>query len=37
MPAGRNDLEIDLKQKMRREMLMIVFGVANWQSRNPGV
>ena len=36
MPTGRTDLEIDLKLKMRREMLMIVFGVANWHSRNPG-
>lgn len=40
MPAGRADLEADLKRTMRREMLMIVFGVANWQShdpvRNPG-
>jgi AcrR family transcriptional regulator len=34
MPAGRADLEADLKRKMRREMLMIVFGVANWQSHN---
>jgi hypothetical protein len=32
MPAGRGDLEADLKYKMRREMLMIVFGVANWRS-----
>ena len=32
MPAGRADLEADLKRKMRREMLMIVFGVANWRS-----
>jgi AcrR family transcriptional regulator len=36
MPAGRSDLEADLKRTMRREMLMIVFGVVNWQSRNPG-
>lgn len=36
MPRARPDLEADLKNKMRREMLMIVFGVANWQSRNPG-
>jgi AcrR family transcriptional regulator len=35
MPAGRSDLEEDLKRKMRREMLMIVFGVVNWQSRHP--
>jgi len=34
MPAGRTDLEMDLKTKMRREMLMIVFGVVNWQSRD---
>jgi AcrR family transcriptional regulator len=34
MPAGRADLEAELKRKMRREMLMIVFGVVNWQSRN---
>jgi hypothetical protein len=32
MPAGRADLEADLKKKMRREMLMIVFGVTHWQS-----
>lgn len=32
IPAGRADLEADLKRKMRREMLMIVFGVANWRS-----
>jgi AcrR family transcriptional regulator len=32
MPPGRPELEADLKQKMRREMLMIVFGVANWRS-----
>ena len=32
IPAGRTDLEADLKRKMRREMLMIVFGVANWRS-----
>jgi AcrR family transcriptional regulator len=32
MPADRPDLEADLKQKMRREMLMIVFGVAHWRS-----
>lgn len=32
MPAGRADLEADLKAKMRREMLMIVFGVSNWRS-----
>lgn len=32
MPAGRADLEADLKRKMRREMLMIVLGVANWRS-----
>jgi len=32
MPAGRADLEADLKRKMRREMLMIVFGVVNWHS-----
>jgi len=34
MPTGRADLEADLKRAMRREMLMIVFGVANWQSRD---
>ena len=34
MPAGRTDLEADLKRTMRREMLMIVFGVANWQSHD---
>ena len=34
MPAGRADLEADLKREMRREMLMIVFGVVNWQSRS---
>ncbi len=32
MPPGRSDLEADLKRKMRQEMLMIVFGVANWRS-----
>ena len=32
MPPGRTDLEADLKRKMRREMLMIVLGVANWRS-----
>lgn len=32
IPVGRTDLEADLKRKMRREMLMIVFGVANWRS-----
>ncbi|HJR90316.1 MAG TPA: TetR family transcriptional regulator [Aeromicrobium sp.] len=34
MPPGRSDLESDLKRTMRREMLMIVFGVVNWQSRD---
>lgn len=33
IPAGRTDLEDDLKRKARSEMLMIVFGVANWRSR----
>lgn len=32
LPDGRPDLEADLVQKARREMLMIVFGVANWRS-----
>lgn len=32
LPDGRSDLEADLKRKARREMLMIVFGVANWRS-----
>ncbi|MFL6089977.1 MAG: TetR family transcriptional regulator [Aeromicrobium sp.] len=32
LPEGRPDLEADLKTKARREMLMIVFGVANWRS-----
>jgi AcrR family transcriptional regulator len=32
MPAGRVDLEAELKEKIRREMLMIVFGVAHWRS-----
>ena len=36
MPPGRTDLETELKRAMRREMLMIVFGVANWQNRNSG-
>jgi AcrR family transcriptional regulator len=33
IPAGRTDLEDELKRKARSEMLMIVFGVANWRSR----
>ena len=33
LPAGRTDLEDELKRKARSEMLMIVFGVANWRSR----
>jgi hypothetical protein len=32
MPPGRADLEADLRRTMRREMLMIVLGVANWRS-----
>jgi AcrR family transcriptional regulator len=32
MPAGRADLEAELKRKMRREMLMIVFGVVHWRT-----
>jgi AcrR family transcriptional regulator len=32
LPEGRPDLEAELKRKARREMLMIVFGVANWRS-----
>lgn len=32
LPDGRADLEADVKHKARREMLMIVFGVANWRS-----
>ena len=36
IPAGRTDLEDDLKRKARSEMLMIVFGAANWRSRRPG-
>jgi len=33
LPAGRTDLEDELKRKARSEMLMIVFGVANWRSK----
>jgi len=33
IPVGRTDLEDDLRVKARQEMLMIVFGVANWRSR----
>jgi hypothetical protein len=33
IPPGRVDLEEDIKLKARREMLMIVFGAANWRSR----
>jgi AcrR family transcriptional regulator len=32
LPDGRPDLEAELKNKARREMLMIVFGVSNWRS-----
>lgn len=32
LPVGRADLEDEIKRKARREMLMIVFGVANWRS-----
>lgn len=33
IPPGRVDLEDDLRLKARREMLMIVYGAANWRSR----
>ena len=33
IPPGRPDLEAEIRAKGRQEMLMIVFGVANWRSR----